>query len=205
MFGLTGGIGSGKSTVAAIWRNLGLPVVDADVLAREVVAPGSPGLALLQSTFGPSVVAADGSLDRAAMGRMAFSEPAAREKLEAVLNPLIGKAAQSQFTGLRAAGHPLIAYDVPLLFETGQVELYRPVVVVFTDEPTRRRRIVARDNTSEDEARRRISAQAPLEEKAALADYVIDNSGSIEQTERQARNVLSKVRASLTGSANAPL
>lgn len=204
VFALTGGIGSGKSTVADIWRWSGLPVVDADLLAREVVAPGQPGLTRLRERFGPRILASDGTLNRGALARLVFSDSAARRELDAILHPLIRQAAEEQFAQLQAAGHSLIAYDVPLLFETGQADRYRPVVVVFADEEARRERVGLRDGADAEQIRRRMSAQWPLEQKVADADYVIDNNHSLEETERQAKEVLERVRTALRSSAPSP-
>lgn len=194
VFALTGGIASGKSTVARHWRSLGLPVVDADELSRRVVAPGTPGLAAIVERFGPSVIDDGGALDRGALGRIVFGNPAARRDLEAIVHPRVQQAAAEELARIAAAGRELACYEVPLLFETGQQDAYRPVVVVAVDEATQLERAMQRDGLGAGEARARIAAQMPLAEKVARADYVIDNSGPIPSTLESARRVLEAIR-----------
>lgn len=194
VFALTGGIASGKSTVARHWRSLGLPVVDADELSRRVVAPGTPGLAAIVERFGPSVIDDGGALDRGALGRIVFGNPAARRELEAIVHPRVQQAAAEELARIAATGRELACYEVPLLFETGQQDAYRPVVVVAVDEATQLERAMQRDGLGAGEARARIAAQMPLAEKVARADYVIDNSGPIPSTLESARRVLEAIR-----------
>lgn len=194
VFALTGGIASGKSTVARHWRSLGLPVVDADELSRRVVAPGTPGLAAIVERFGPSVIDDGGALDRGALGRIVFGNPAARRDLEAIVHPRVQQAAAEELARIAATGRELACYEVPLLFETGQQDAYRPVVVVAVDEATQLERAMQRDGLGAGEARARIAAQMPLAEKVARADYVIDNSGPIPSTLESARRVLEAIR-----------
>lgn len=194
VFALTGGIASGKSTVARHWRSLGLPVVDADELSRRVVAPSTPGLAAIVERFGPSVIDDGGALDRGALGRIVFGNPAARRELEAIVHPRVQQAAAEELARIAAAGRELACYEVPLLFETGQQDAYRPVVVVAVDEATQLERAMQRDGLGAGEARARIAAQMPLAEKVARADYVIDNSGPIPSTLESARRVLEAIR-----------
>lgn len=196
VFSLTGGIASGKSTVAGHWRSLDLPVVDADELARRVVAPGTPGLAAVVERFGPSVLDENGGLDRGALGRIVFGDPAARRALEAIIHPRVQEAAREEFARIAATGERLACYEVPLLFETGQHTVYRPVVVVTVDEPTQLERAMQRDGLTAEEARARIAAQMPLAEKVAKADYVIDNTGPLAATLEDAERVLASIRAS---------
>lgn len=194
VFALTGGIGSGKSTVARHWRSLGLPVIDADVLAREVVAPGSPGLDAVIARFGPEVLTPDGELDRRRLGRIVFDDPAARADLEGILHPLVRRAAGSAFAQLADRGETLACYEVPLLFETGQQDTYRPVVVVWASPETQRERAATRDGVTPEAIQARIDSQLPLDEKAARADFVIDNDGPLPRTLAQAEAVLTAVR-----------
>jgi dephospho-CoA kinase len=193
VFALTGGIGSGKSTVAGFLRQAGVPVVDADALARQVVAPGSLGLAAVVAHFGPSILQADGSLDRQRLGSIVFSSPEARTALEALLHPLIQGAAEQEFQRQEEAGQSLICYEIPLLFETEQEDRYRPVVVVHVPEAAQLARVMARDGIDEEEAQRRISAQIPLDHKAEQADHVIENTGTLEETRAQTLAVLQKI------------
>lgn len=195
VFSLTGGIASGKSTVARHWRSLDLPVVDADELARRVVAPSTAGLAAIVEHFGPSVLDEHGGLDRGALGRIVFGDPAARRALEAIVHPRVQETAREEFARIAATGRTLACYEVPLLFETGQHTVYRPVVVVTVDERTQLERAMQRDGLPEEEARARLAAQMPLAEKVAKADYVIDNTGPLAATLEAAERVLASIRA----------
>jgi dephospho-CoA kinase len=195
LFGLTGGLASGKSSVAAFFRARGVPVIDADRLAREVVAPGSPGLAAVIEAFGLGVVAADGTLDRAALAARVFADPAERARLNAILHPRIGALTAERAAALAAAGEPLACYEAALLVENGLADAFRPLVVVAVPEAVQVARAMARDGVTEAEARARIAAQMPLESKVAVADYVIDTSGERAATERRADEVLADIRA----------
>jgi len=180
--GLTGGVASGKSTVSALLRELGAVVIDADALAREVVAPGTPGLAAVVEEFGPSVLAEDGGLDRARIGALVFADPARRTALEAIVHPLVRARASALEAGAPAGA--LVVHDIPLLVETGQAGQYDLVLVVQADVETRVARLVRRGMT-EDDARARIAAQASDEQRRAVADVVLDNSGTPEELAAQ--------------------
>jgi dephospho-CoA kinase len=188
--GLTGGIACGKSTVSAMFQASGAPVVDADRIARKVVAPGSPAFKAIVERFGASVVGPDGDLDRRAMGRTVFGDTEARGHLERITHPEIRAASISEMQRLEAEGHRLAFYEASLLVETGRHRDMDALVVVVAREEIRRLRLIARDRLSEAEVLSRMSAQLPAEDKALLADFVIDNSGSVQATERQARGVL---------------
>lgn len=195
VFGLTGGLGSGKSTVAELLRRQGVPVVSADELAREVVIPGSAGLAEVVTEFGADVLTKNGALDRRALGEIVFRDPNARTKLNAILHPRIQKLAQDRFQAAHAAGARLIGYDIPLLFETGAAQAYRPVVVVHAPKSVRRARVLLRDGLDATEFERRDASQMPLEQKAAQADFVLENSGSRADLEQQVTELLPKLAA----------
>lgn len=181
--GLTGGIGSGKSTVAGTLERLGAYVIDADKLAREVVDVGTEGLAAVRARFGETVMAADGaSLDRRALGRVVFEDAAARRDLEGILHPRISALFAERVQAARMSGAPLVVYDVPLLFERDSASMFDTVVVVWARQETRRARIAARDELSEAEIKARMASQIPLEQKVQQADHVIDNDGSQEAT-----------------------
>jgi dephospho-CoA kinase len=177
--GLTGGIGAGKSEVARRLAELGAQVIDADKLAREVVAPGTEGLAEVVAAFGPEVVGEDGALDRAALGRRVFDDAEARRRLEAIIHPRV----RARTAELVAAQPPdaVIVNDVPLLVETGLGKGFDLVVVVLAEEATRLRRLVEVRGMSEDEARSRIAAQATDEQRRAVADVVLRNDGTLEE------------------------
>jgi dephospho-CoA kinase len=173
--GLTGGIGAGKSTVAGALARLGALVVDADQLARRVVEPGSPGLAAVVDAFGPGVLADDGSLDRAALGRLVFSDDAARARLNGIMHPRI-----AELTALEVAAAPadaVVVHDVPLLVENGLGPAYQLVLVVAAPAEERVRRLVRDRGMAEQEARARIAAQADDAARVAAADVLLDNGG----------------------------
>jgi dephospho-CoA kinase len=175
--GLTGGIGSGKSTVAAQLAARGALVVDADRIAREVVEPGTPGLAAVADAFGPGVLTADGALDRAALAAIVFSDPEARARLDGIVHPLVRARAKELIA--QAPADAVVVQDVPLLVETGQAGQYDLVLVVEADLETRVARLAVR-GLGEDDARARIAAQATDEQRRAVADVVLDNSGAPE-------------------------
>lgn len=193
VFALTGGLGSGKSTVLARFVARGLPVVNADELARSVVEPGQPALAELARVFGPDVLDARGALDRRRLAERAFADPNARKALEAITHPRIAALAAERFRALDAQGEPLACYEVPLLFEVGLDRKYRPIVVVTAPEAERIARAMRRDGTTERHVRARLAAQLPLDDKVARADFVIDNGGPLEDTLRQADRVLDAI------------
>ena len=180
--GLTGGIGSGKSTVSALLAERGAVVVDADRIAREVVEPGTPGLAAVVASFGDRVLTADGALDRPALAGVVFADPEARRTLDGIVHPLVRARARE----LEAAAPPgsVVVHDVPLLTETGQAANYDLVLVVEADLDARVARLVQRGLTEED-ARARIAVQATDEERRAIADVVLDNTGTPEELARQ--------------------
>jgi dephospho-CoA kinase len=180
--GLTGGIGSGKSTVSRLLGEHGAVVVDADVIAREVVAPGTPGLAAIVEAFGPTVLAADGSLDRPGLAAVVFADPQARRRLDGIVHPLV--RARAGELEAAAPADAVVVHDVPLLAETGQGSSYDLVVVVEADPGTRVARLVQRGLTAED-ARARIAVQASDEQRRAIADVVLDNSGTPDELEAQ--------------------
>lgn len=186
LVGLTGGIATGKSTVAAMFRNLGCPVIDADVLAREVVEPGEPALADIVREFGTGVLAPDGRLDRKALAAVVFADAGRRRRLEAITHPRIRERLASRLAALAGAGFGgVVIFDAAVIVESGAYRQMDRLVVVIADEATQLARLRARDGLDEEEARRRIASQMPLAEKAKLADHVIDNSGDRAATEAQ--------------------
>jgi dephospho-CoA kinase len=193
VFGLTGGFATGKSSVVARLRERGLPVLEADDLAREVVLPGSEGLAKVVEAFGPDVLDASGSLDRKRLGQRVFADPRERAKLEALTHPLIRGLQKQRMAELAASGEPLACYEAPLLVEVGLASELRPLVVVWTDEATQIERAMRRDGLDESAVRARLRAQRPLAEKRALADYVIDNTGSRARLSDETDRVLDAI------------
>ena len=180
--GLTGGIASGKSTVADMFAELGVPVIDTDVIARDVVRPGEPALEEIREAFGDGVIAADGTLDRPAMRAIVFSDDAARRRLEAILHPRIGEATREQAD---AAGGDYQVIVVPLLVGSALRAFVDRVLVVDCDEETQVKRLLARDAESETRARRILAAQSSRDERLAIADDIVTNDGDVDETREQ--------------------
>ena len=180
--GLTGGIASGKTTVASMFADLGIPVIDTDVIAREVVRPGQPALDEVREAFGDGVIAPDGTLDRAAMRAIVFGDDTARRRLEAILHPRIGEATREQAD---AAGGAYQVIVVPLLVESSLRDFVDRVLVVDCDEDTQIERLLSRDAESEAQARRILAAQSSRAERMAIADDVIANDGDLAGTREQ--------------------
>jgi dephospho-CoA kinase len=195
--GLTGGIASGKTTFADALRARGMPVVDADALARAAVAPGAPALAEIVRAFGPGVLAADGALDRKALAAVVFADAEARRRLEAITHPAVRRAMAEETARLAAAGHALAFYDTPLLYEVGLERALDSVVVVWAPRDVQRARLVARDALSPAEAEARLAAQLPIDEKAARADFVVDNVGTPADLGAKADRLLADLRAGI--------
>jgi dephospho-CoA kinase len=197
LFGLTGGIASGKSAVAARLRERGVPVIDADQLAREVVAPGSEGLAAVVERFGRDVLTEDGALDRKKVAAIVFADEEQRRALNAIVHPRISALTMEAASRLRDQGEPLACYEAALIVENGVADAFRPLVVVSAPEDVQVARACKRDGASPDEARARIRAQMPLEEKVKIADFVIDNTGSLDDLRRRTDEVLAEICARL--------
>ncbi len=172
---LTGGIACGKSTVAAMLAELGAPVIDADAISHALTAPGGAALPAIRSAFGPEVFAADGTLDRAALGRRVFADAAALKTLNALTHPLIYREMERRREACRKSGAPVVVLDVPLLFEAGMQSLADVVVCVRVSESTQLARVQSRDGLSREAALRRVRSQMPLSQKARLSDIVLDN------------------------------
>jgi dephospho-CoA kinase len=185
---LTGGIATGKSYCLQRFAALGAATIDADVLARQAVAAGSPGLRAVAERFGPSVLAADGTLDRPALGRIVFADTKARAALEAIIHPDVYRRIREWFSNLPAATRVAIA-DIPLVFETGHNHDFDQVIVAACEPEEQVRRVMARDNLSESEARARLAAQWPIAEKAKRASHVVWTDRGFAETDRQAADV----------------
>lgn len=182
ILGITGNIASGKSTVARELGRRGAVVVDADQIAREVVVPGSPTLARLVDAFDGGILHPDGSLNRTEMGRRIFADDHAREILNGIMHPAIARLSGERLHELRCSSAPLVVYQAPLLFEVGAQDRVDKVLMVKIAPSVQLARLMARDDLTAEQARQRIAAQMPQDEKSARADYLIDNSGTLEQT-----------------------
>jgi dephospho-CoA kinase len=192
VIGLTGGIGTGKSTVAAMLEKRGAVLIDSDAIVRELQSAGAPLLDEIAAAFGPEVILPDGSLDRERLGDIVFRDPEARQRLNAIVHPAVGRESARRLAEARAAGARLVVLDIPLLFETrahgtasGANRGVELVVLVYAPRALQIERQLARNAYGRDEAERRVDAQLSIEEKRARADRVIDNSGDLEETERQ--------------------
>jgi len=198
--GLTGGIASGKSTVARAFVELGVPVVDADQLAREVVAPGSEGHREIIETFGPEVLLPDGSLDRKAIAARVFQDSTLRLKLNAMVHPRIARLSAERLAAVDP-GAPYALYEAPLIVENGLHRAMAALVVVALDAETQLHRVMLRDGLTRAEAQSRLAAQAPLEAKLAVADFVIDNGGELPMLLARVAKVHDELTQRLRGGA----
>lgn len=189
IIGLTGGIASGKTTVAGMLAELGAVIVDADQISREAVMPGSPALEAIVDQFGGDVLRPDKTLDRTKLAQVVFGDQAARKRLEGILHPAIRQLAEQKLAALREAGDPLVFYVAPLLIEAGALSRVDEVWVVHVDKATQLERLMAREGISEEEALQRIAAQMPMEEKRKYGRVVIENGGGIESTRNQVREI----------------
>ena len=194
LVGLTGGIAAGKSLVAKRLKELGIPLIDADEVARLVVSPGSSGLAEIVDAFGTQFVTADGALDRGALGALVFSDDQARRQLEAITHPRIQTYIQDWATEQKARGASLAIVDAALMFETGSASNYDAVIVVHAPDDIRRDRLMERDQLSAQQAQSRIDSQLDQKEKIRRATYVIDNGGSVFETNRQVDAVIRRLQ-----------
>jgi len=192
---LTGGIATGKSDVRSRFEALGVPTIDSDVLAREAVAPGTPGLAAVVSRFGRGVLDDRGALDRQKVARIVFADPDARKALEAIVHPEVRRATEAWFDSLDPARHRCAIADIPLVYEVGRDRDFDAVIVAACAPATQLRRVMERDGLSEPDARQRIAAQLPIEEKIRRADYVIRTDGTCEESDQQVRSVYARLLA----------
>lgn len=195
LVGLTGGIASGKSTVAKILQSLGAAIVNADDLAREVVEPGHEAWKEIVASFGTDILQSDQTLDRQKLRTLIFNQPEARKRLESIIHPRVRALAEERIRQYAAAGYPVVIYEVPLLFEGNLQEWLRPVILVACDVETQTARLQRRDHLTAADAEKHIAAQMSLKDKRRLADYVIENNGSLEDLERQTRQILEELKA----------
>ncbi len=194
ILGITGGIASGKSTVARMFSELGAPLVSADQLARDVVAPGSVVLGRLVERFGRRILLPDGSLDRKVLGELVFADPEARAELNGITHPAIADLAVRRLQELAQGPAELVVYEAPLLFEAGAESRVDAVLVVVVDEKQQLERLQQRDGLDPEAARARVAAQMPQAEKVRRADYVIDNSSTLDHLSQQVRKLFSRLQ-----------
>ena len=193
---LTGGIATGKSHVRTRFDSLGIPTVDADMLARDAVAPGTAGLAAVVRRFGADVCEADGTLNRRKVGAIVFHDPAGRRDLEQIVHPYVREMIERWFASLDPRDVPFAVADIPLLFESQRERDFDTVIVTACEPASQLRRLMVRDRLTEAEAQQRIAAQWPLDKKVANADYVIRTDGTFDDTNRQVDAVVSQLRSS---------
>ncbi|KAK8320064.1 hypothetical protein V6Z12_A12G011300 [Gossypium hirsutum] len=198
LVGLTGGIASGKSTVSSMFKHNHIPVVDADIIARDALKKNSGGYKKVVAAFGPDILQDDGQVDRLKLGRIVFSDASKRQLLNRLLAPYISSGIFLEVLKLWIKGHKVIILDIPLLFEAKMDKWTKPIVVVWVDPETQLRRLMERDNSTEDDARNRINAQMSLDLKKSQADIVIDNTGSRQDLQERFSEVLSHVKRPLT-------
>ena len=191
---LTGGIASGKSHVRARFEALGVPTIDSDVLAREAVAPGTAGLSAVVDRFGRNVLHSDGTLHREKLAKIVFADADARRALEAIIHPEVRRAIDEWFAALDADRHPYAIADIPLLYEVGRVRDFDAVIVAACDPDTQVRRVMKRHEVSEVDARQRLAAQWPIDQKVRRANYVIRTDGAYDDTDRQVSAVCEKLQ-----------
>lgn len=192
IIGLTGSIGTGKSTIANRFKDLKIPVVDADLIARQVVEPGEGAYEQIVETFGEEILQSDKTLDRKALGRVVFQDDGKREQLNAIVHPAIRKEIIQQRDAYVAEEVQCVVVDIPLLYESNLIDYVDKVLVVYVNELVQLERVVLRDESTEEEAKQRIASQIPISEKAKMADEVIDNNGTIDASYRQLDTILTK-------------
>ncbi|KAF8575790.1 CoaE-domain-containing protein [Ramaria rubella] len=198
MLGLTGGIGTGKSTVASLLASRGIPVIDADVLARQAVAPGTRGLSKIVSEFGAEVLKGDGSLNRPKLGAIIFNDEAKRKKLNGIVHPAVRRAMVWDVLMCWIRGKKMCVLDIPLLIEVGLWKWMGWVVVVYCSEEVQLVRLMARDGSTEEEASSRLNSQLPVSQKRSYADHILDNSGTLENTEEQVTSLIKHMEKQVT-------
>jgi dephospho-CoA kinase len=190
---LTGGIATGKSYVAGRFREAGVPIVDADLLAREVVLPGTPALAAIRKRFGPDAVRRDGTMDRIRVGQIIFKDKRARLDLEAIIHPAVVKAINDFFNALPKRT-PFAVADIPLVFETNREKDFDAIIVVACPRDMQLQRLMERNKLSKEDAEKRIAAQLPIDQKVKKATYVISNDGTFEQTDAQVDALIASLK-----------
>ncbi|GEB30652.1 dephospho-CoA kinase [Brevibacillus sp. 1238] len=197
ILGLTGGIATGKSTVTGMLRERGIPVIDADQIAREVVEPGKPAYEAIVRHFGRDILLEDGQIDRKGLGEIVFSDESERQKLNAIVHPEVRRVMREEAEAAEANGADIVFMDIPLLFESKLQHMVEKIVVVYAPGDMQLARMMERDELEEEQAQKRLRAQFPIDQKKLEADFLIDNSFSREETERQVEALLAEIRAEL--------
>lgn len=192
IFGLTGGIASGKSTATKVIRSFNIPIVDADVVARQVVEVGTPGWGIIRAMFGHEYLNEDETINRTKLGELVFNDEKAMYSLNGIMGPLIRAESLSQLLSLEKE-YSIVGYDAALICEMGNADMYRPLIVVFCDRESQLTRLMARNNLTKEQAIARIDAQMPVEQKVKMADYVINTSGSLESSAEQTRKIITTI------------
>jgi len=195
ILGLTGGIATGKSTVTAMLRERGIPVIDADQIAREVVEPGKPAYEAIVRHFGRDILLENGQLDRKKLGEVVFSDEAERQKLNAIVHPEVRRVMRQEAEVAEANGAQIVFMDIPLLYESKLQYLVEKIVVVYAPSDMQLARMMERDELDEEQAKKRLRAQFPIDQKKLEADFLIDNSQSREETQRQVEELLTVIRS----------
>ncbi|WLR46052.1 dephospho-CoA kinase [Halobacillus litoralis] len=190
VIGLTGSIASGKSTVAEMFKNMDIPVIDADQISRDVVQPGEPAYQEIVKTFGEQVLEEGGGLDRKKLGKIVFSDEMKRKQLNGIVHPKVREEMIRRREQYKQQQYQAVVLDIPLLFESNLTDYVEKILVVYVDERTQLERLMERDQSGREEAEERIHAQIPVKKKAEMADAVIDNTGTIEQSSQQLRDIL---------------
>lgn len=194
IIGLTGGIASGKTSVSSMLKEMGFPIVDADIIARRVVEKGSPVLERIKKEFGDGVLNSDGTLDRKSLGQLVFNSSKKLELLDSITHPAIIEEINRDIKALSDKGEKLCVLDAPLLIESGLDAMANKVLLVYVDDKTQLSRLMCRDYISEELALKKISSQMGFDEKKKYADYIIDNSGSLDDTRAQLEKIIAKIR-----------
>jgi len=197
ILGLTGGIATGKSTVTGMLRERGIPVIDADQIARDVVEPGKPAYEAIVTHFGREILLADGQIDRKKLGEIVFSDESERQKLNAIVHPEVRRVMREEAEAAEKNGASIVFMDIPLLFESKLQHMVDKIVVVYAPAHMQLARMMERDEMQEEQAQKRLRAQLPIDQKKAEADFLIDNSRSREEAERQVEEMLSAIRAEI--------
>jgi dephospho-CoA kinase len=195
VIGLTGGIATGKSTVAALFRELGAIIIDADQIAREIVQPGEDAWQEIVNAFGAEMLHPDKTLNRDKLRKLVFANKQARKKLQSITHPRIRSVAQERIAKLAAQGADIVIYEAPLLFENGVHQWLRPVILIACDIATQRSRLATRDQLSAEEIQQHLDAQMPLEKKIELADYLIENSGDLEALKNNVKTLWDEIKS----------